>query len=99
MSNNKSGPDPIDMGKMVDGARLANMLPYLEAEIQRMITTLENRVFQALELKELTPEQALYAWMEKASYRHLLKRLTTRVRIGQTAGERIAPHMEGTDDG
>lgn len=93
-------PDPIDMGRMADGAAIANMLPYLEHELSRMGDALETRVFQALDARELTPEQALYAWMEKQSYRRLLKRLTTMVKIGETAGYRVSPHLEGnTNDG
>lgn len=92
------GPLPRDLGKAMDGAAIANSLPYIADAIKRMESTLDSRVFQEIQDGTLTPDKALYAWLEKVAYRRLIKRLTQYVKVGIAAGERAVPHLEGDDN-
>lgn len=77
-----------DLGKVVDGARLAGALPYIETELQGMEEALISKVLIEVGKNALTPELAYAAWLELASYRALARRLRTKVKIGVSAGER-----------
>ena len=84
-----------DIGKAQAGARIAGMLPYLAKELGGMEAAVVARVFQDLETGVLTPEKAIQAWIEVRQLRKLLKRLETHIKIGQTAGQRAKPELEG----
>lgn len=83
-----------DLSKLADGARMAGALPYIRHEVDRMENALIRRVMASLDDGALTPDAALYAWMELAAYRRLEKRLTTITAVGQTAAERVKPAMD-----
>lgn len=85
--------DPSDLSKVTEGAYLASLLPYLEGEVERQENLIIRRVIGMHEKGELTPDGALSAWMELIALRKLLKGLDTRVRVGQSAAERVAPEM------
>jgi hypothetical protein len=78
----------VDLGKVMDGARLAGSLPYLTDEIDKMEDALISRVLSTINDHTLTPDAAYAAWLELASYRSLLKRFRTRIAVGVSAGER-----------
>lgn len=82
-----------DIDRAAGLAALAQFRPYLEDYVSKMETSLEVKVFKALEDKTLTPELALYAWMEKLSYRRLLRKYNSDVNIGQSAAKRAAKAM------
>src|SRR5690242_8899812 len=86
--------DAGDLSDIRNVAVIQGFLPYLEAELAKMDKALENRVLTALEHGEFTPQQALEAWYEKATYTKLLRRLTQVVRIGQAKGSAYASELE-----
>jgi hypothetical protein len=53
------------------------------------------RVLQAVTKGELTPQQALYAWLELASYRQLDRRLKAKVKMGQTIVDKVGQTAQG----
>lgn len=85
---------PADLADAQDAARLAGFLPYLERELAQMAAVLETRVYAQIDKKELTPDMALAAWMEKLAYARLGKRLRQKVTAGTSKGEAAAPFME-----
>lgn len=85
---------PRDIAVAQDGARLAGFLPYLKAEVDGMEHALDNRIFQLIKDKALTPEVALQAWLEKLSYHRLYHRFETRVKVGLAVGERSASDLQ-----
>lgn len=91
---------PIDteMSKVRDGARFAGFLPYLQVEIDKMVLALEGRVLAHVGEGTLTAELAVHAWMELNAYRRLMKRFEQKVKIGQTAGQALAPVLNGEQD-
>jgi hypothetical protein len=85
----------LDLAAIVDGARLAGVLPYVEAELQKGIDACIVRMDQMLSDGKLTPELAQMAWIELLSYRRRMRRLTQKVRIGVASGERQAALLTG----
>lgn len=79
-------PDVEQMASFQDGARLAGVMPYLEAELESMERVVENRVYSALDAKTLTPEAALLAWIEKSSIRRLRTRMKVRTNVTIASG-------------
>lgn len=88
------GPTPEELRTVSEGAALAASLPHMEKELEGMIRAVRNQMFSHVEHKTLTPEIAFSAWMEVHSYEKLLKRMKTRVTLGTTTGEEIAPMMK-----
>lgn len=74
--------DAIEAAQVME---LQRKLPTIQGELDRMEEVLVSRVFKAIEAREFTQEQALYAWLELLSYRQLSRRLNTRVKVGQMA--------------
>lgn len=85
---------PGDLGKLRDGARLGGLLPDMEAYVKGQETKLINEVQRKLQDGELTPDLALYAWMELVSMRKMLKSLSTKVSIGISAAERSTQFLQ-----
>mgnify|MGYP001613944545 CR=1 FL=1 len=83
-----------ELVQIKEAAKLVGFLPDLQAYVDKMERALDNRIFTALDDKTLTPEQALYAWMEKKTYRQLLKRVEQQVKIGVTVGERRSMELQ-----
>lgn len=85
---------PDELTTVAEQARLATMLPYLREETERALATLVNKTLKALDANTLTPELALYAWMEYRAQYMLLRKVETRVDIGRTTAERLAPKLD-----
>lgn len=79
---------PENLAAITEGARIAQMLPYLAEEVAKMERAVENRVFEAIRTGELTGQMAVSAWMEKRSLRGLLAKMEQKVRLGQSVGQR-----------
>lgn len=96
------GPTPEELKLVSDGAAYALVLPQITEDIGRMIKAVQNQVFTAILHKNLTPEMAYQAWMEVYSHNKLLKSMETRVKVGTSTADDIAPHMNitiGDDNG
>lgn len=85
---------PEELAEIRNGARVANMLPYVEDEIERMQKTLKTKTFELVRKGELTPERAVHAWMELYSYDRLLRTFRTKVKMGESAGEKTATELK-----
>ena len=82
-------PTPSDLSSVVNGARIANTLPYINAEIDAMKRTLMTRMFAKIRQGVLTPEAAYEGWMELFSYERLTKRFEKTVQAGVNAGRKL----------
>lgn len=89
-----TAPNASDLASVRDVAQLLAMLPYLEQEVAVMERALETRIFRNLNEGTLTPEAALYAWQEKASYRRLLAKFQSRIRQGQGVGVALQDQLD-----
>ena len=70
-------------------------LPLTEELLHKLDKATETHIFTLLTRGEtLEPAFAVQAWIEKYTHRLLLRRLTQRVLMGQTASEDLAPDME-----
>ena len=85
-----------DLSAIREGAALSGVLPYLEEALNSMEDQLEGRVFASLNEGTLTPELALYAWMEKQSYRRLMRRFNQKVQIGLSVSQENQEELDGT---
>ncbi len=94
------GPQPEELDKISEGSYIAGVMPYVRAEIEGMIKTTRTRIFTAITSGSYTIEQGDSAWRELYAYHRLLKRLETKVRMGQYAGGKVAKDMTiGGNDG
>ena len=83
-----------DLTAVGEAGIIAQALPYLMAELDRLEKALETRVAMRVDSTEgLSADFAVAAWMEKMSYRRLRNSLTKRVQLGKVAGERLEPFM------
>ena len=80
-----------DAARLVEGARVASFLPYVEKELAGMEQAIETRVFRAIDGGTFTPDMAMAAWMEKKACRSLLRRLGVHVRLGEGAAKQLNP--------
>ena len=88
-------PDTADLIALETGTQALAELPVTASAIEDLDRAVNRRIFLILERGDpLSPEIAVQAWVEKLTYSRLIKRLTQRVRMGQTAGENLAPHMD-----
>lgn len=85
---------PVEVNRAVEGVRLGAALPGLQSELRGMEDALFARVFAELEKGKLTPEQALWAWLELHTYRRLERRLRTRAVLGAADLETIQKETE-----
>lgn len=83
------GPRPEDFLEAADGAKIAALLPYMEAELSQAINAVQNRAGQLILHGELSPELAQNLWYELYSYKKLLKSLQTRVNMGASVREEL----------
>lgn len=84
-----------DLASMMDGARLAGVLPYVEEQLDKQIEACIVRMDRMLTEGKLTPELAQMAWIELLSYRRITRRLSQKVRIGVAAGSRQSAVLNG----
>lgn len=85
---------PAEVGRAVEGVRLGAALPGLQEELSGMEASLLTRVFAAIEEKKLTPEQALWSWMELYGYRRLARRLRVRSALGAAELETLTQEAQ-----
>lgn len=86
--------DAIPLSEVRDGARIANSMPFITAELEHMDRMLEARVFQALDDGTLTPDGALEAWQTKRAHKRLLKNLQTKVQLGIAAAASVVESVQ-----
>ena len=79
-----------ELGQVHDLSHLTHILPVLEQELALRRDRITRRALDMLEKKELTPEVALFFWMEILAVDGLWKSLDTKVRLGQAAGRKLA---------
>lgn len=91
--------EQLDASMLVEGARLAGVLPYLTETLDKMEQALDNKLYSLLNKNELTPEVALYAWQEKHVLHKLRKSFNTKVRLGEAVAERNATELEWSNNG
>lgn len=89
-----SGPTPDQLDKISSGAHIASVLPFVQAEIEGMMDAVRARVFAALNDGTFDANMAEAAWREIHGYHRLLKRLETRVKVGNSVGQRVAKQLE-----
>lgn len=90
--------EETDLGKVVDASRLSGAMPYIKDEFGRLEAILFNKVLSKLSTQSLTPDEALIAWMEFATYRNLSRKLGVRLAVGASAGERQAVTLTGNKE-
>lgn len=74
---------------VADQAFIVNAIPHITNEINVQIGILVNKTLASLDQSKLTPELALYAWMEMRALSVIPKRLATRAQIGANAGQSL----------
>lgn len=86
----------VDMEKLIavrDSAHIDALLPYLRVELERLEAGVEARAASALAAGTLEPQLAVNLWVEKLSYRKLMRNLEARVKVGHAAGTAVGPDM------
>lgn len=91
-------PEPKDLEAVIDGQRIAGLLPELKHELGRMRDMALNQAFIDLRQGTMTPEKAIQVLQELRAYSQLESRFDKAVKMAQNAGERAAPDM-GIDNG
>lgn len=79
-------PSPEDLGLIRHGAEVAQMKPFLDAEIISMQKAVVSSVLTAVNSGTLTPDIALSKWMEYVAYQKLTQRFDQRIRVGASVG-------------
>jgi len=97
-SNMPEGLTPQTVERVYDGTRVQGFMPYVDAEVNRLMDQTISKMYAAVIHNELTPEKAVAGWYEMAAYRNLINALTTRVKVGQRTGEAIADQMKIGDN-
>ena len=88
------GPKPHELRAVSEGAAYKLAMPQIREDIDQMNRAVKNRIFTKIRDLSLTPEVAYAAWLELYSNEKLLKNMETRVRVGESTGEEIAPLMK-----
>lgn len=89
--------EPRDLDRINNAAYISGALPYIRAEIESMVKSVQTRVFAAMRDDTYSPELADGAWRELHAYARLIKRLESSVRIGQSTGDQLKDEMTGAD--
>lgn len=85
--------DGRDLASAFATPRLQAALPELQQDIEKLKQGIDQQAYALLRTGTLTAEQALAFWQQRFAYENLLKRMTTRVRVAQAAGERVAEQL------
>lgn len=88
-----TGPSVEQLTQIKRGIALQNLLPGLEEEVDRQEQAVINTAIAKLDKGELTPDQAMYLWMEIKTLRQLLRRVNQKVKVGQGAGQAMPKAM------
>ena len=86
--------DKQDLAIVRENVQLSEVMPLLQDMIVKSNKRIEADVFRLLKDGTLTGQGAIQAWMSVKSNTDMLKSLTTRVKMGQAVGARIADEME-----
>jgi len=86
--------EPNDLRSIRDVQIMESLRPYLEAEVDKQINAVQNRVLSQLERGELDPQLALNAWVEVQTLRKLVNKFKQTVRMGQSKGQTYASELE-----
>lgn len=84
-----------DLSAVVEGARLAGVLPYIVAEYEKQEQAIITRMGNLLTDGKLTPEAAQIGWIELLQARQTKRRLEQKVRVGVAVGERNSGILSG----
>lgn len=86
----------VDINKLTsvrEGARLLGVLPYIEAEVSKILYQIDTKAYRLLDADDLDPDLALQLWIEKRSAVKLLKRFEQIIAVGQATGAEIAHEL------
>lgn len=75
-----------DLAAIRQGAKMQEMLPYVQDVVSKQERAIDNRVLMRYEAGELTPQAALEAWVEKIALRKVLRAFDFTIKMGQGAG-------------
>lgn len=74
--------EPTD--KMLIAARqnaeYHNFLPLLRFEVEKMMKSVDNKAYTAINANKMTPDLAMNLWLEKSAYKNLLHRFEGKTR-------------------
>lgn len=87
------GPRPSELEKMREGSYIAEVLPYINDEIEGMIKVTRTRIFASITDGTYTIEKGDSAWRELYAYYRLIKRLETKIRVGRHVGGKVSESM------
>jgi hypothetical protein len=93
------GPDPALIESALDGQRWAGVMPDIASEVARAKAQVEQRVYRAINEGTLTPEASHLAWLELHALDKMLKRLSSKVKLGLSMGEKFAEQIGEIDNG
>jgi len=71
------------------GAKYQGLAEPLTADIAKLKTQVEQKVYQEISTGALTPEKALLAWYEMHSYHRLLQKFNKQIKVGVATGEAL----------
>lgn len=84
---------PEEIGFVLDTAKMAALLPYLRAEVEKMQAAISRSVDQMMALGTLTPERSMNYWVETTVLRRLLNKFEQKVTLGASMGQEIGSEM------
>ncbi len=73
-----------------DGAYIAGALPYIEADIDRLLKSIDHRAMSA---NPMTQELSLVLWTERLCYLRLIGKLRQKVEIGVSQGQQFQDEL------
>lgn len=79
------------------GVKLQGIMPEIDAELEGYRRAIENRVFMELQKGELTPDKALFYWMQVLAQKRLLQKLTSQISVGQYIGSKNKDALDKLD--
>lgn len=85
---------PKELADIRQGAVLSNVLPQVELYAEGQKQRIVNEVKQRLADGQLTPDLAMYSWMEYISLDKMLRSLSAKVKLGVSAAEQNAEAMK-----
>lgn len=86
-----------ELASISTGVKLQGMLPYLSAELEAYKSSIENKVLMEIEKGTLTPDKALFYWMQLVAQKRLLQRLQMKITVGQYIGEKNSSVLDKLD--
>jgi hypothetical protein len=99
MATYRKEPHPNSLLALSLGAKYQELQAPLTEDIEKMVRSVEARVFSLIARGELTPDQALQSWHEVHAYHRLLQKFDQRIKIGIAEGEELSPILNGEQNG